>query len=112
MLSIRLSTKLNTAAHPFLHAAALALIAGFFVTMVGPSVALAQAYPKPSPYPKSWELDFQHGMPTRVVVQVPGQNVPQAYWYMTYTITNNSDTEQLFLPELRHGAGRRAHHSG
>ena len=55
-------------------------------------------YPKPSPYPKSWELKFEHGMPRRVVVQVPKSNVPKAYWYMTYTVTNDTDKEQLFLP--------------
>src|SRR4051812_35912311 len=54
-------------------------------------------YPKPSPYPKSWELEFQHGLPKRVVVQTVGKPA-QAYWYMTYSVTNNTDKEQLFLP--------------
>ena len=80
--------------------AALVLIAGFLAGASSTAVAQEQPYPKPSPYPKSWELDFEHGTPTRVVVQVPGQNVPQAYWYMTYTVTNNTDTEQLFLPSF------------
>jgi hypothetical protein len=34
------------------------------------------------------------------VVQVPGSNAPKAYWYMTYTVTNNSDAEQLFIPSF------------
>jgi hypothetical protein len=56
------------------------------------------AYPTPSLYPISWELTFTHSAPKRVVVSVPGQNAPQAYWYMTYTITNPTDRERTFLP--------------
>jgi hypothetical protein len=55
-------------------------------------------YPKPSPYPKSWELEFEHGKPQRVVVQDAATNAPRAYWYMTYQVTNNTDNEQPFLP--------------
>jgi hypothetical protein len=68
------------------------------VLLLVPAVAHADPFPKPSPYPKSWELKFEHGKPTRIVVQVPGSTVAQAFWYMTYTVTNNSDKEQLFLP--------------
>jgi hypothetical protein len=57
----------------------------------------AADYPKPSPYPIAWQLKFENGTPTRVVVDVPGRgNV--AYWYMTYTVTNNTDEERTFLP--------------
>ncbi|MEO6435110.1 MAG: hypothetical protein ABIP55_05040, partial [Tepidisphaeraceae bacterium] len=55
-------------------------------------------YPKPSPYPKTWELEFAHGKPTRIVVQPENSPVPRAYWYITYSVTNNSNQEQLFLP--------------
>src|SRR5436305_3803635 len=55
-------------------------------------------YPKPSPYPKSWQLDFTHGKPKRIVVTPEGEKVPKAFWYMTYTVTNNTGKEQLFLP--------------
>jgi hypothetical protein len=61
-------------------------------------VRAAEPYPKPSPYPKSWELKFTHGKPKRIVVQVPGSPVAKAYWYMTYSVTNETDREQLFLP--------------
>jgi len=56
------------------------------------------AFPKPSVYPKSWELKFEHDTPKRIVVNVPGKDVPQAYWYMTFNVTNNSGTEQQFMP--------------
>jgi hypothetical protein len=58
----------------------------------------ASAYPQPSKYPVSWELKFEHEKPRRIVVETPGSRVPKAYWYMTYTVTNNTDSEQMFLP--------------
>jgi hypothetical protein len=62
---------------------------------------LARAeYPKPSVYPKTWEFKFEHSAPKRVVVQIPGNPIPQAYWYMTYTVTNLSNQEQMWLPDF------------
>jgi hypothetical protein len=60
--------------------------------------AIRAEYPKPSPYPKTWELDFVHGKPQRVVVSDAQSNAPRAYWYMTYQVTNNTNDEQPFLP--------------
>jgi hypothetical protein len=57
-----------------------------------------KAFPKPSINHVSWELDFQHGLPTRVAVAVPGADAPKAFWYMTFSVTNNSKDEQNFLP--------------
>jgi len=59
-----------------------------------------EVVPKPNPYPISWELDFKHGMPKRVVVDTPDSSVPQAYWYLTYHVTNHTDREQNFLPQF------------
>jgi hypothetical protein len=63
-------------------------------------VRAAADFPKPSPYPLSWELKFTHGTPKRIVVSVPNSISPLAYWYMTYTVTNNGDKEQNFLPQF------------
>src|SRR5690348_9726793 len=54
-------------------------------------------YPKPSPYPISWELTFQHDKPQRIVVDT-ADGPAKAYWYMTYTVTNNSGQERTYLP--------------
>jgi hypothetical protein len=54
--------------------------------------AFAQAYPKPSVYPTTWELKFEVGTPTRVVVG------DRAYWYLTYSVTNHTGQERVFLP--------------
>jgi hypothetical protein len=56
-------------------------------------------HPKPSVYPTSWELKFEHSKPKRIVVDVPGQG-NRAFWYMTYTVTNLTDEEQTFLPKF------------
>jgi hypothetical protein len=62
------------------------------------------AYPKPSPVPVSWELKFTHSDPRRIVVKLPGEAVPRAYWYFSYSVVNTSDipgepaTERVFYP--------------
>lgn len=66
--------------------------------VTGPSVAFA--YPKPSLYPVSWEIDFQYETPRRIVVETPGGGLPKAYWYLTYVATNKTDREQIFLPKF------------
>ncbi len=87
----------------------LALVVSLCVTF---SARAADPYPKPEIFPRSWELKFQHTTPKRIVVEEPGKNAPTAFWYMTYTVTNLSDQEQMFLPvfELmdRHGNVQRA----
>jgi hypothetical protein len=62
------------------------------------AVRPAHAFPKPSVYPIAWQLKFKHAAPKRIVVTPSGSNTPVAYWYLTYTVTNLTDTEQRFLP--------------
>ena len=71
--------------------------AGMF-TVANPTVS--QAYPKPSVVPNSWELRFTHSMPKRIIVTAPGTNTPVAYWYMTFSFTNLTDSEQPLLPSF------------
>jgi hypothetical protein len=54
--------------------------------------SLALAYPKPSPYPISWELKTNLGTPKRLIVDGKG------YWYVTYNVTNTTGQERVFLP--------------
>lgn len=58
----------------------------------------AADYPTPAIAPTSWQLDFEHSTPKRIVVETPNSSVPKAYWYMLYTVTNNTDREQMFFP--------------
>lgn len=64
--------------------------------------------PKPSPYPVSWELKFDNDKPVRIVVDVPGKSVPEAFWYLPYKVTNNTGQERMFLPifELADNEGK------
>jgi hypothetical protein len=71
---------------------ALALIAAAII-VVAPALAPAKA-PEPSIYPIAWQLDFKHATPKRIVVG----NTP--YWYVTYTVTNNTGQEQDWRPEF------------
>ena len=79
------------------HRRAVSLFAGLAL-VAGYHAAPAIAYPQPSISPVSWELRFDHAMPKRIVVEIPGQPSAKAYWYMTYTVTNNSDHDVSFLP--------------
>ena len=72
------------------------IVVALTIAVFAPS--MRAEYPKPSPFPKSWELTFDHGKPQRVVVKDAGSNAPRAYWYMTYNVVNNTDNEQPFLP--------------
>ncbi|HEX4792228.1 MAG TPA: hypothetical protein VH370_00460 [Humisphaera sp.] len=63
-----------------------------------PLVAQAKKFPEPSPFPISWELDFKHSAPQRIIVDAAGASTPTAYWYMTYTVTNRSGAERTFFP--------------
>lgn len=62
-------------------------------------VVQADNYPQPSPYPVSWQLDFKHSLPKRIVVHVPGKGA-LPFYYMTYTVTNRTGQERLFLPRF------------
>lgn len=83
-------------------AAILSVVAAVAVVLIPASPAPAADRPEPSPFPlpDAWYLDFKHGAPKRIVVDVPGQKAPTAYWYLTYTVTNNTGKDQEFLPEF------------
>lgn len=68
--------------------------------LVSCAVAVAGDYPVPSPYPIAWQFDFKHGTPKRIAVEVPGEDGPQAYYYMTYTVTNKTGQERMFYPNF------------
>src|SRR5262245_12741021 len=77
---------------------ALALLTVAAVAILG--LPVRADHPKPSVYPVSWELKFDHSKAKRIVVDVPGTGARQAFWYMTYTVMNPTDQEQVFLPQF------------
>ena len=60
----------------------------------------AQTAPKPSPVPVQWELDIDVQAPKPIKVSVAGEAKPRLFWYMTYTVSNHSGADQVFVPEF------------
>jgi len=54
--------------------------------------------PEPAPVPISWELEFRYVPPRRIEVQLAGDQQPEVYWYLLYTVANTSGTTQYFYP--------------
>ncbi|HVT81856.1 MAG TPA: hypothetical protein VHM90_14515 [Phycisphaerae bacterium] len=60
---------------------------------------LPKADPRePSKTLVSWELNFKYGPVERVYVDIDGKSVP--YWFIRYTVTNNSGKDVLFTPSF------------
>ena len=59
---------------------------------------LARDPREPSRVPVSWELTFKHGTLERIIVPVNGKD--QTYWFMRYTVINNSGRDILFTPNF------------
>ncbi len=70
--------------------------------------AMLAAFPKPNPYPISWEVDFEHGAPKRLSITPRGAKLPEGYWYITYTVSNPTRDVIQFRPvfELMTEQGR------
>jgi len=58
----------------------------------------ARAEPQPNATPTAWELSLQPVPLTRIVVD-SGKG-PATYWYMLYTVTNNTGQDVDFHPEI------------
>ena len=73
----------------------LRLVAAFCV-----GIPVVGAAPKPSLTPKSWQLDFEFRDPARIDVTLPGDEHPSMFWYLIYTVTNETGCEVLFYPQF------------
>ncbi|MCB9849521.1 MAG: hypothetical protein H6817_02315 [Phycisphaerales bacterium] len=60
----------------------------------------AFAAPKPSAAVRNWELDFEFHDLQRIELQLPGDSRPTTYWYLLYTVTNNSGKDVDFYPSF------------
>jgi hypothetical protein len=77
----------------------LLLCASALLFVMGVALPLHADFPKPSPYPISWELAMAHSKPKRIVMQAPRDKTPMPYWYMTYHVVNNTTKDKItFLP--------------
>jgi len=66
----------------------------------------AWAAPEPAISPRSWELDFEFFDPQRIQVQIPGAQVPKTFWYVIYTVTNNTGRDIYVLPTFEIVTGK------
>ena len=64
------------------------------------AIGRASAFPEANIVPTSWQLDFKYHHPRAIAVRLPGETVPRTYWFLTYTVTNNSGEDQNFVPEI------------
>lgn len=74
-------------------AAILTVMAGLVMLV---SVA-AWGYPRPGAAPRSWQLDFKFGPLKMIRLARPGQQI-QTFWYLPYTVTNNTGRGVDFYP--------------
>jgi len=56
------------------------------------------AAPAPSLLPKSWDLDLQFHDPQRITLTLPGESAPTTFWYLLYTVVNNTGQDIKFHP--------------
>jgi len=80
------------------HKAIMAMSASLLLLAAGLYVYAA---PRPSlaPEPGIWQLDIQlHGQPQQINVVLPGDTEPTRFWYLLYTITNNTGEDVNYYP--------------
>ncbi len=70
------------------------------IVLVGSLTGLVAAVPKPASAVRSWQLEFQFHDPARISVTLPGDVQPTTYWYLLYTVLNNTGQEVDFLPTI------------
>ena len=60
-----------------------------------------EGVPEPASLPPAdiWQLDVEfHGNPQQLEVTLPGDEKPTRFWYLVYTITNNTGQDVDFYP--------------
>ena len=79
-----------------------AIVAAAAVLLVDglPLMRRAHAFPQPTIVPTSWQLEMKYEHPRAIAVRLPGEATPRTYWFMTYTVTNNTGEDQNFVPEI------------
>jgi len=76
------------------------------IRLVSPLAALTAvlpvllAAPKPSLAPTSWELNFEFFDPARMAITLPGDHQPTTFWYLIYSVTNDTGREVRFYPQF------------
>lgn len=82
--------------------AAQFVVVGLILAITAPAIAedRAASYPEPNIVQSSWELDIKLNAPAVISVQIPDEPKPRLFNYITYTVTNRTGNDQLFVPDL------------
>lgn len=54
----------------------------------------------PAPVSSSWQLDVTFSDPQRIEVTLPGESEPRTFWYLLYTVVNNTGRDVGFFPSV------------
>ncbi|NLF31345.1 MAG: hypothetical protein GX591_10740 [Planctomycetes bacterium] len=60
----------------------------------------ACAAPQPKVIPTEWELDIRYQAPQPIRVKIPGEDRVETFWYVLYTVTNHTGSDQVFVPQV------------
>ena len=76
----------------------LAVIIGAMGTRLGLKAAPEPALVAP---PGTWQLDLElHGNPQQINIRLPGDTESRRFWYLLYTVTNDTGKEVEFYPQF------------
>jgi len=68
------------------------------ITAIAIVAGVAWASPRPGTRPTAWQLDIDFHDPQPITVRLPGDEADTTYWYVLYTVTNNSGQDIPFYP--------------
>jgi len=75
------------------------MAAAVLAAAIALAVSPARTAPKPSQVPTSWELDIHVEVPRAIDVTLTGQTQPKRFWYLRYTVTNDTGKDRIFVPQ-------------
>lgn len=58
-----------------------------------------QAAPEPEIVPSAYQLEFDYQTPRPIAIRSPQGNI-EWYWYLPYTVTNNTGGDHLYIPDV------------
>ncbi len=74
------------------------------ILMIGFYAGSGQTVPA-APMPKiasaTWQLDFAFDDPQRITLKGPGDSEPATYWYVLFSVTNNTGRDLHYYPSFR-----------
>jgi len=70
------------------------------VVVVALTAVPARTAPEAPESTIEWELNIDLQPLASIQVAVPGSKTPQMFWFLRYTVSNHTDEDQVFAPEV------------